>query len=157
MLRLARRWRNVVDAELRSFGVTSATWRALFHLGEMGDGVRPKDLAEALEMERPSLTQLLDRLELNGLVSRREDPGDHRCKTGPLTSEGREVNRRTAIANSLVARRLMEGVSDDDLAMVALVFARISRAIHAAGGKQAAGWGSAPGASVADSPGPETR
>lgn len=139
MLCLARRWRNVVDAELSHFGVTSATWRALFHLGALGDGARPKDLAEALEMERPSLTQLLDRLERSGLVSRREDPEDHRCKTVHLTLAGREVHRRTAIANALVARRLMGGVSDDELVMVERVLARISMAIHAAANTRAAG------------------
>lgn len=138
MLHLARRWRNVVDGELRGFGVTSATWRALFHLGELGDGVRPKDLAEALEMERPSLTQLLDRLEANGLVTRREDPEDHRCKTVHLTEAGRAVHRRTVIANERVARRLMDSVSDADLAEVSRVFARISTAIGAAASGQAA-------------------
>jgi MarR family transcriptional regulator for hemolysin len=138
MLQLARRWRNVVDAELRVFGVTSATWRALFHLGELGDGVRPKDLAEALEMERPSLTQLLDRLEAAGLVTRREDPEDHRCKTVHLTDAGRAVHQRTVIANGQVARRLMDRVSDADLAVVARVLAHISTAIGAAASEQAA-------------------
>jgi MarR family transcriptional regulator for hemolysin len=138
MLQLARRWRNVVDAELRVFGVTSATWRALFHLGELGDGVRPKDLAEALEMERPSLTQLLDRLEAAGLVTRREDPEDHRGKTVHLTDAGRAVHHRTVIANGRVARRLMDRVSDADLAVVGRVFAHISTAIGAAASEQAA-------------------
>jgi len=152
---LLLRWRNVVDGELRGFGVTSATWRALFHVGEMGDGVRPKHLAEVLEMERPSLSQLLDRLEASGLVTRREDPEDHRGKTVHLTDEGREVHRRTVMASSRVARRLMAEIGDDELAVVESVFARISAAISAV---ETAG-ATAPGATApgAKAPGAKTR
>lgn len=126
MLQLARRWRAVVNTELKDFGVTQATWRALFHVGALGDGVRPKDLAEALEMERPSLTQLLDRLEASGLVTRHEDPSDHRCKRVFLTEQGEEVHRRTLAASSRVAQHLMASVSDEELATVQSVFARIT-------------------------------
>ncbi|HTH18313.1 MAG TPA: MarR family transcriptional regulator [Magnetospirillum sp.] len=132
MLRLARRWRDVVDAELRDYGVTQATWRALFYIGELGEGGRPKDLAAALEMERPSLTQLLDRLEKSGLVARREDPSDHRCKLVFLTDRGREIYRGTQEASSRVARRLMADVSDAELAVVRSVFARIATAAEQA-------------------------
>ena len=71
---LTRRWRVIMDAEVKRFGLTTATCRPLFYLGELGDGVRPKDLAEALEMERPSLGQLVDRLEAHGLCAARTIP-----------------------------------------------------------------------------------
>jgi len=129
MLRLARRWRNVVDGHLRGFGVTSATWRALFHVGEMNGCVRPKDLSEVLEMERPSLTQLLDRLEAARLVERRADPDDHRCKNVVLTTTGTEIHRHTVQVNALVAHKLMHDISDEDLAVVQSVLDRISRNI----------------------------
>ena len=109
--------------------------------------MRPKDLAEALEMDRRSLTQLLDRLESGGLVSRRENPEDHRCKIVHLTIAGSEVSRRTAIASARVARRLMGGVSDEELVVVEQVLARISVAIHATASNQAAGWGRGAGRS----------
>ncbi|MGE5514183.1 MAG: MarR family winged helix-turn-helix transcriptional regulator [Bacteroidota bacterium] len=130
-LRLARRWRDVVDGELRSFGVTTAMWRALFHLGASGRGARPKDLAEALEMERSSLTQLVDRLERDKLVVRRDDPTDHRCKTVHSTDEGIAVYQRTLDASSRVAERLMADITDAELETVLSVFARISAAIEA--------------------------
>lgn len=131
MLLLARRWRNAVDAHLRDFGVTSAGWRALFHLGERQGCLRPSELSEALEMERPSLTQLLDRLEAIGLVERRADPDDHRCKQVVLTPAGQEIHRRTVQVNGLVASRLLHDVSDAELAVVMSVLARITRNIAA--------------------------
>jgi len=129
MLRLARGWRNVVDGHLRDFCVTSATWRALFHLGERDGSLRPSELSEALEMERPSLTQLLDRLEAAGLVERRADPGDHRCKIVVLTAAGREIHHRTVQVSGLTAARLLHDVSDAEMAVVLSVLERVSRNI----------------------------
>ena len=48
--RIARRLRQAVDAELRAYGLTEATWRPLAYVGKLGGGVRQKELASALSM-----------------------------------------------------------------------------------------------------------
>eukprot|EP01037_Dinobryon_pediforme_P014623 gene14623-14747_t len=122
---LTRRWRVIMDAEVKRFGLTTATCRPLFYMGELGDGVRPKDLAEALEMERPSLGQLIDRLETQGLIRRQDDPHDRRGKTLFLTKAGREIYDITAGAAERVRRELIEGVTESDMAACMRVFGRI--------------------------------
>jgi MarR family transcriptional regulator for hemolysin len=122
---LTRRWRAIMDAELSRFGLTSATCRPLFYLGELGDGVRPKDLAETLEMERPSLGQLVDRLEQQGFVTRRNDPHDRRGKTLHMTPAGREIYELTADVAKKVRRELLSGVAESDLATCMRVFDQI--------------------------------
>jgi MarR family transcriptional regulator, transcriptional regulator for hemolysin len=122
---LTRRWRAIMDAELARFGLTSATCRPLFYLGELGDGVRPKDLAETLEMERPSLGQLVDRLEQQGFVTRRSDPNDRRGKTLHMTPAGQEIYQLTADVAKRVRRELLAGVAEGDLATCMLVFDQI--------------------------------
>ena len=59
-----------MDEELSGYGLTDATWRPLFHLGRLGDGIRQTELAEALGIQGPSLVRLLDNLERDGLISR---------------------------------------------------------------------------------------
>lgn len=122
---LTRRWRVIMDAEVKRFGLTTATCRPLFYLGELGDGVRPKDLAEALEMERPSLGQLVDRLETHGLVRREDDPHDRRGKTLHLTQAGREIYDLTAGVAARVRGELIAGVTEPDMAACMRVFGRI--------------------------------
>jgi MarR family transcriptional regulator for hemolysin len=124
-IHLTRRWRVIMDAEVKRFGLTTATCRPLFYLGELGDGVRPKDLAEALEMERPSLGQLIDRLETHGLVRREDDPHDRRGKTLHLTQAGREIYNLTAGVAARVRGELIEGVTEQDMAACLRVFGRI--------------------------------
>lgn len=122
---LSRRWRAIMDAELARFGLTSSTCRPLFYLGELGDGVRPKNLAEMLEMERPSLSQLVDRLEQQGFVARQNDPNDRRGKTLHLTPAGREIYDLTAGVAQRVRRDLLEGVGEADLAACMRVFGQV--------------------------------
>jgi MarR family transcriptional regulator for hemolysin len=119
---LTRRWRAIMDAEVKRFGLTTATCRPLFYLGELGEGVRPMDLAEALDMERPSLGQLIDRLEKQGLIRRQDDPHDRRGKTLHLTKAGRMIYERTAEVADHMRSRLLEGVAEKDLAACMRVF-----------------------------------
>lgn len=124
-LLLPRRWRAVMDSEVSRYGLTSATCRPLFYLGRLGDGVRPKDLADILEIERPSLAQLLDRLEEAGLVLRREDPHDRRGKTLHLTAAGRRLFEQAKDMADRMAERLFDGVDEADIEACERVFARI--------------------------------
>lgn len=98
---LTRRWRQVLDAEFQSCGLTDATWRPLLHLHHMGDGVRQKDLAASLGLEGPSVVRLLDTLTGKGLVLRTEDETDRRAKLLALTDEGRalvEIIQQSVVA-----------------------------------------------------------
>jgi len=128
LLRLGRSWRQAVDTELSRYGLTGATWRPLYHVGNLGGGVRLKDLAEALDMERPSLGQLVDRLERDGLVERACAPDDRRGKVIHLTPAGREIYCRTLRVGAEVAARLLADVSDEELAVCTSVFARVATA-----------------------------
>ncbi|MDY0882784.1 MarR family winged helix-turn-helix transcriptional regulator [Dongia soli] len=130
--RLGQGLRRAIDEELRALGLTDATWRPLFHLGRLGDGLRQKDLAEALMIEGPSLVPLLDNLEANGLVERMEDPHDRRCKIIRMTAEGQKIYRQTAEISSKVLSRLMRGISDAELALCHDIFDRFEAALEAA-------------------------
>src|SRR5690242_21416963 len=113
--RLSRRLRQAVDAELQMFGLTDATWRPLAYVGRLGEGVRQKELAQALGIEGPSLVRLLDDLERRGLIERREDGADRRARGIHLTPSGRELQKRLARISGMVQRRLLAAVDPADL------------------------------------------
>lgn len=130
-IRLGRRWRAIVDGHTSQFGLTAALCRPLYHLGKLGDGVRARDLADALDMEPPSLGELIDRLAEQGLVERRDMPEDRRCKALHLTPRGLAMYRRIAGVVSTVGADLTAGISDEDLAACLRVFAQIERNVEA--------------------------
>lgn len=129
--RIGQGIRRAIDEELRTLGLTDATWRPLFHLGRLGDGLRQKELAEALLIEGPSLVPLLDNLEANGYVERLEDPTDRRCKIIRMTAAGERIYKQTADIASKISARLMRNVSDDELALCHDVFDRLDVALDA--------------------------
>lgn len=73
-------------------------------------------LAEAVLLPQPSLSRLVDRLVVQGLLQREPDPADRRGVVLVLTEAGRavqrEVGRRHAAA---IADALGEHLDDDEL------------------------------------------
>ena len=125
--RIARRLRQAVDAELRVFGLTEATWRPLAYVGRLGGGVRQKELATALSIEGPSLVRLLDNLERRGLIERREDETDRRARGIYLTRAGRELAVRVAKVGSEIQARLLANVPPAELEICQRVLTGIER------------------------------
>jgi DNA-binding MarR family transcriptional regulator len=64
------------------------------------DGISQRDLAEMLHLARPTVTTMLQRLELSGVIERRVDPADQRLTRVHLTPTGRklEENLRAVFA-----------------------------------------------------------
>ncbi len=90
---VARLLRTAYDRRVRGLGLTRAQWWVLTHLFRI-DGPTQSELAELLEIERPTLGRLLDRLEAKGLVRRVPDARDRRAWRIHL-SEAVEPTMRT--------------------------------------------------------------
>lgn len=83
---VARLLRTAYDRRIKALGLTRAQWWVLTHLFR-GDGVSQTELAETLEIEKPTLGRLLDRLEAKGWVRREHDARDRRVWRVHLTDE----------------------------------------------------------------------
>ena len=83
---VARLLRTAYDRRIRRLGLTRAQWWVLTHLYR-GDAVSQTELAETLEIEKPTLGRLLDRLEAKGWVRREHDARDRRMWRVHLTDE----------------------------------------------------------------------
>jgi DNA-binding MarR family transcriptional regulator len=72
------------------------------------------ELAEALGMDRPNVTVLVDDLESRGLVRREAHPTDRRAKLVVATAKGRRAARR---ADEILATppAALEGLGPEDL------------------------------------------
>ena len=83
---VARLLRTAYDRRIRRLGLTRAQWWVLTHLYRC-DAVSQTELAETLEIEKPTLGRLLDRLEAKGWVRREHDARDRRMWRVHLTDE----------------------------------------------------------------------
>jgi DNA-binding MarR family transcriptional regulator len=79
-----------LEDALDKVGLSMAKHSALTKLAEAGEPLTLGDLASRLSCVRSNITQLVDRLESDGLVRRVDDPSDRRSVRAELTDLGRE-------------------------------------------------------------------
>lgn len=111
------RIQSVVRRHLAHEGISLAGARTLSTLDREGPH-RLTDLAILEQVAQPSMSALVARLEAQGLVERRPDPGDGRLVIVSITDHGRALvrgilDRRT----ELIARRLGELNADERAAI----------------------------------------
>src|SRR3954471_8791098 len=78
-----------VESRLSDVGLSVAKLAALHHLSAAGESLPLGQLAERLSCVKSNGTQLVDRLEADGLVNRTADPNDRRSRLAMLTDAGR--------------------------------------------------------------------
>src|SRR5436189_1616595 len=80
-----------VESRLSEVGLSLAKLAALHHLSRAGESLPLGQLAERLACVKSNVTQLVDRLEADGLVTRSHDPADRRSRLAVLTGKGRQA------------------------------------------------------------------
>jgi DNA-binding MarR family transcriptional regulator len=94
VLHAASSLENRVDARLATVGLSLPKLAALRVLVSAGGTLPLGQLADRLACVKSNVTQLVDRLEAEGLVSRASDPSDRRCCLAAITEEGRGAFER---------------------------------------------------------------
>jgi DNA-binding MarR family transcriptional regulator len=104
IMRLQQIFLARADAELRPLGLTFARYEVLMLLSFSTTGSLPLGkIGERLQVNPASVTNAVDRLEAQGLVTRRPNPDDGRGTLAAITAKGRRVaERATAAMNAHV-------------------------------------------------------
>jgi DNA-binding MarR family transcriptional regulator len=128
--RLAR-IRAHIDAELdgvfTAHGLTSPSFGVLVTLARVDDGggVSQRRLMDELGLTSGTISVRMDRLVAQGLVDRRADPGSARNTLISLTSRGRDLFERVAPAHLNNERRLLSGLSAEELELLAALLRKL--------------------------------
>ncbi|WP_250009227.1 MarR family winged helix-turn-helix transcriptional regulator [Actinoplanes sp. M2I2] len=98
-------WMRTVDAAgpaMAEYGLTTATFQALWLIDPEEPPPSMKAMAERLHCNAPNLTFVANQLIDRGLLERAVDPNDRRSRVLTLTAKGRRVRDE-------VVRAAMEG------------------------------------------------
>jgi MarR family transcriptional regulator, transcriptional regulator for hemolysin len=109
-----RKLRTLFDARARAHGLTFARARLLLYLSKM-EGCTQKELADVLEVEQPSVVNMIDALEESGLLERRAVEGDRRAKQLVLTDAARIQAKDVIGFAEEMRRQVLDGVDEADL------------------------------------------
>ncbi len=103
-----------VEAALVPFGLSLAKAGVLKHLVVAGETIPLSQLAERSSCVKSNMTQLVDRLEADGLVKRVSDPNDRRSVHAALTPAGRRQYEAAAAAMASSEREIFGELSADE-------------------------------------------
>ncbi len=98
LLHAAQAVTDKLEGVLNEIGLSLAKQSALTQLAQAGTPLTLSDLAARLSCVRSNITQLVDRLEADGLVRRVDDASDRRSVRAELTSLGRKKQEAGASA-----------------------------------------------------------
>jgi len=103
-----------VESKLNEVHLSMAKLMALKALSEAGESLPLGQLAGRLSCVKSNITQLVDRLEADGLVARRLDPNDRRTKLAVLTAAGRKACDEGTRVQRDVERALLKRLTRDE-------------------------------------------
>jgi DNA-binding MarR family transcriptional regulator len=105
-----------LEAALSPVGLSLAKLGLLHHLAEAKEPLPLSDLAKHEHCVRSNITQLVDRLEKEGLVRRRPDPSDGRSVRAALTAAGQRAYAQGMRALAQAQRAIVTALSAGDAA-----------------------------------------
>ncbi|MCQ1536241.1 MarR family transcriptional regulator [Methanosarcina sp. KYL-1] len=88
--------------------------RAILIIGTKGE-IMPSMLGKCLDLQKGSLTSMIDALEREGLVCRKGDPGDRRKTLVSLTEKGEEYKEWFTGELEKTASEIFEKLEEEDV------------------------------------------
>lgn len=123
--RTAKTVGRAFDDALMTAGGGVPTWLILISL-KTRPSSNQRELADAVGIRGATLTHHLNAMERDGLLSRHRDPDNRRVHQVRLTEQGEALFSRLARAARAFDARLRAGLSDDEIATLARLLAKLA-------------------------------
>jgi MarR family transcriptional regulator, organic hydroperoxide resistance regulator len=114
-----------VDRSLQGLGLRLGQYQVLRHLWEQ-DGLTPREIADRLDVEMPTVTRTVQRMVRDGLVMRQAHPADARSVRIYLTKRGQDLHSTLATIVEEETERSLRGFSTQERASLVRMLDRIS-------------------------------
>lgn len=106
---------KVFDFDLRKNVGISLSHAKVIRTLLLQDGLTQKEIAESISIEAPTLVPMIDKMEREGLVQRRQDETDRRNKRVYLTSKSRLLRDDIDQSISRIQKIACKGIVKGDL------------------------------------------
>jgi DNA-binding MarR family transcriptional regulator len=119
---------SFVESRLSTVGLSIPKLTALGRLVESGESLPLGQLADRLACVKSNVTQLVDRLEADGLVSRTPDPNDRRSTLAIITPAGRDAYEQGIRIHRSAEQELFGTLTADEASALAAIIEKLERA-----------------------------
>jgi MarR family transcriptional regulator, transcriptional regulator for hemolysin len=127
LYRTAMAFRKALDLELRrKTGVTFGQWKILAMLSRE-DGLTQKEIADRCEVEGPTLIPIIDKMEKEGIVTRKVDREDRRINRIFLTTKADATWNSLVDCSMQVRKSSIRGIPEEQIKIMRDVLEKISQ------------------------------
>jgi DNA-binding MarR family transcriptional regulator len=119
--------RREIERALRPLGLTPQQGQALRVLS-CCPGSTHSDVERILNIEKPSVTSLINGMEAKGWVLRRQHPADARVKQIYLTEAGSALVEQSIVLVEQIKDRFNSTLSEEEAALMKVLLKKILRA-----------------------------
>ncbi|HOL38283.1 MAG TPA: MarR family transcriptional regulator [Rubrivivax sp.] len=126
---------NLVERELRSslrdeFGVSLARFDVLAQVARPPAEPTMGELSRRLKVTKGNITDVVGRLEADGLVERRRDPHDARTQRVRLSARGRRLVQAAIPVHNARLTELLAALDADELATLDALLGRLRASLR---------------------------
>jgi DNA-binding MarR family transcriptional regulator len=114
-----------VESQLSPVGLSLPKLAALHHLVLAGEALPLGELAGRLACVKSNVTQLIDRLEADGLVRRAPDPDDRRSRLAVLTAAGRKAHEQGSRIQQQAEREVFGALTPEESQQLASALGKL--------------------------------
>jgi DNA-binding MarR family transcriptional regulator len=125
LLEAAHALEQRLESALSEVGLSMAKFGVVSQLAESGEPLALSELAARQSCVRSNMTQLIDRLEADGLVRRVDDPGDRRSVRAAITRLGEEKAAAGARAMKRIEDEFAASIPSRDRAILTRMLASV--------------------------------
>ncbi len=127
--RVSRKLNRITKESITPYGLTTSQFFLLIALYEE-NGILISKLAKKVALDKATLTGIIDRLERDGLVERRNDPEDRRAIRIYLTSKAESLREELLEIYHRNNAKFLSVLSDDEKE----IFERVVQKLESIGG-----------------------
>ncbi|MGO3707134.1 MAG: MarR family winged helix-turn-helix transcriptional regulator [Mesonia hippocampi] len=106
--------------------ISKEHWSILAILREK-NGCSQQYLAQKSFRDRPSISRLIDKMEKDGLVERRNDKNDRRLKLIFLTSAGKSLEKKIIPLVHKTIKKALTGIDNENIMIIKETFEKINQ------------------------------
>lgn len=114
-----------IDRTLQNSGLRLGQYQVLRHLWDE-DGLTPREIADRLDVEMPTVTRTVQRMVRDGLVQRRAHPADARSVRIYLTKRGSDLRPVLLEIVGEQTEHALRGFSSHERAEFAMLLERLA-------------------------------
>ena len=96
-------------------GLPSSYRMLIFHLAHMDPGVTQLDLVRSTHLKPPTVSVTLQKMERDGLVTRKSNENDMRQTLVYLTDKGKAIDKRIQVMHEEADTAALQGLDDNEI------------------------------------------